>query len=140
MNDHLLASSFEDNTIRFANINVTSFNDTKFNYDLVLNGGHTDFIQVIAKLNETILASGSCDNTIILWDIIKFKQIKVLKGHTNCINALINVEENYLISGSSDSTIKIWQNGLELSGYFEKAHESSINALAYSDEKYCKWF
>lgn len=136
MNDHLLASSFEDNTIRFANINVTSFNDTKFNYDLILNGGHTDFIQVIAKLNETILASGSCDNTIILWDIIKFKQIKVLKGHTNCINALINVEENYLISGSSDSTIKIWQNGLELSGYFEKAHESSINALAYSGEKY----
>jgi len=138
MNDHLLASSFEDNTIRFANINETSsFNDTKFNYDLILNGGHTDFIQVIAKLNETILASGSCDNTIILWDIIKFKQIKVLKGHTNCINALINVEENYLISGSSDSTIKIWQNGLELSGYFqENAHQSSINALAFSGEKY----
>ena len=49
---------------------------------------HTHFIKVITALNDTILAGGSCDSTIILWDIISFKQINNLTGHTGCINAL----------------------------------------------------
>ena len=139
LNDNnLLASSFEDNTIRFANMNVTSLNDIKFNDSIILKG-HTHFIKVITALNNTILASGSCDNTIILWDIISFKQINNLTGHTGCINALLSVpyddSTNLLISGSSDSKIKVWQsNGKELKNtngidYFE--NNKSVNALAY---------
>ncbi len=38
LNDNnLLASSFEDNTIRFANMNVTSLNDIKFNDSISSN-------------------------------------------------------------------------------------------------------
>ncbi len=67
MNDdnNLVASSFEDNTIRFAKINeMKSLNDTKFNYGNIILKGHTHFVKVITALNKTILASGSCDNTI----------------------------------------------------------------------------
>ena len=71
--------------IRFANMNVTSISDIQLNDSIILKG-HTHFIKVITALNDTILASGSCDNTIILWDIISFKQINNLTGHTGCIN------------------------------------------------------
>jgi WD40 repeat protein len=144
LNDNnLLASSFEDNTIRFANMNATSLKDIKFNDSIILKG-HTHFIKVITALNKTILASGSCDNTIILWDIISFKQINNLTGHTGCINALISVpyvdSTNLLISGSSDSKIKVWQsNGKELKNtngndYFE--NNKPVNALAYGTIDY----
>jgi len=142
--NNLVASSFEDNTIRFAKINETSLNDNKFNYGNIILKGHTHFVKVIIALNKTILASGSCDNTIILWDILLFKQINQLKGHTGCINALISVpygnSSNLLISGSSDSKIKVWiSNGTELktnggNDYFE--NNKPVNALAYGTLNY----
>jgi len=147
MNDdnNLVASSFEDNTIRFAKINeMKSLNDTKFNYGNIILKGHTHFVKVITALNKTILASGSCDNTIILWDILLFKQINNLTGHTGCINALISIpfgdSSNLLVSGSSDSKIKVWlSNGKELksnenSDYFE--NNKPVNALAYGSLDY----
>jgi len=143
LNDNnLLASSFEDNTIRFANMNVTSLNDIKFNDSIILKG-HTHFVKVITALNKTILASGSCDNTIILWDILLFKQINNLTGHTGCINALISIpygHSNLLISGSSDSKIKVWlSNGTQLKSnggtdYFE--NNKPVNALAFGTLDY----
>jgi WD40 repeat protein len=143
LNDNnLLASSFEDNTIRFANMNVTSISDIQLNDSIILKG-HTHFVKVITALNKTILASGSCDNTIILWDILLFKQINNLTGHTGCINALISIpygNSNLLISGSSDSKIKVWlSNGTELKSndidYFE--NNKPVNALAYGFLDYC---
>jgi len=143
LNDNnLLASSFEDNTIRFANMNVTSISDIQLNDSIILKG-HTHFVKVITALNKTILASGSCDNTIILWDILLFKQINNLTGHTGCINALISIpygHSNLLISGSSDSKIKVWlSNGTELKSngidYFE--NNKPVNALAYGFLDYC---
>ena len=149
MNDdnNLVASSFEDNTIRFAKINETSLNDNKFNYGNIILKGHTHFVKVIIALNKTILASGSCDNTIILWDILLFKQINNLTGHTGCINALISIpygdSSNLLISGSSDSKIKLWlSNGTELKSnglfdYFE--NNKPVNALAYGTLDYAAY-
>jgi WD40 repeat protein len=146
LNDNnLLASSFEDNTIRFANMNLTSLNDIKFNDSIILKG-HTHFVKVITALNKTILASGSCDNTIILWDILLFKQINNLTGHTGCINALISIpygddsSSNLIISGSSDSKIKVWlSNGTQLKSnggtdYFE--NNKPVNALAFGTLDY----
>ena len=117
-------------------MNVTPSYNISFNHSLILKG-HTDFIKVLTPLNKTILASGSCDNKIMLWNILTFKHIANLTGHKGCINALISVpydyDDNLLISGSTDSTIKVWQsNGTELKGsYFESAHTEKINALAF---------
>jgi len=135
LNDNnLLASSFEDNTIRFANINEASLNSITFNNSKILRG-HKHFIKVITALNKTILASGSCDNTIILWDILTFTQVNNLTGHTGCVNALISIpygdSSSLLISGSSDTKIKVWESsGKQLTSIaFE--NQSPVNALAY---------
>ncbi len=50
--NNLVASSFEDNTIRFAKINETSLNDNKFNYGNIILKGHTHFVKVIIALNK----------------------------------------------------------------------------------------
>jgi len=59
--------------------------------------------------DETILASGSQDNRIILWSITEEERLASLEDHTNDVVSLtINSEGTRLFSGSIDGTIKIW--------------------------------
>lgn len=52
-------------------------------------------------------ASGSQDNSIIIWNLDNGAIIKTLKGHTKPILDLITLDNGYLVS-SSDEVVKIW--------------------------------
>jgi WD40 repeat protein len=55
-----------------------------------------------------MLASGSADNTIRVWDSV-FNPIKTLEGHTGKITALlIDPTRRFLISGAEDRQIILW--------------------------------
>ena len=59
--------------------------------------------------DDKILALGSENNNIYLWDIEKKELIQTLKGHTGKITSLIfSPKKNVLASASSDTTIKLW--------------------------------
>jgi len=59
--------------------------------------------------NGKILASGSRDNTIKLWDVGTGQEISTLQGHGNSVfSVAINPQGNILASGSKDRTIKLW--------------------------------
>jgi WD40 repeat protein len=56
-----------------------------------------------------ILASGSRDNTIKLWDVKTGQELSTLTGHGNSVfSVAINPQGNILASGSKDRTIKLW--------------------------------
>ena len=56
-----------------------------------------------------ILASGSADNTIKLWDVSTGKELRTLWGHSGVINSVaFSPNGKILASGSSDMTIKSW--------------------------------
>ncbi len=56
-----------------------------------------------------ILASGSWDNDIKLWDITNGNLIETLKGHSDDIKAIaISADGQTLASGSYDGMIKLW--------------------------------
>jgi len=59
--------------------------------------------------NQSVyLASGSCDKTIIIWDLNTYKQKTILRRHTDCVNALNFYKKKYLLSGSNDGRMIVW--------------------------------
>jgi len=60
--------------------------------------------------NGKILAQGSKDHTIKLWDVSSGKLSKKLSGHTSGITSLsFSSDGRYLASGSDDNYFKLWQ-------------------------------
>ena len=69
-----------------------------------------DSILSIAFNNEgTLLASGSADRTIKLWNVESRTEVATLEGHSDYVNSVaFNSEGTLLASGSDDKTIKLW--------------------------------
>jgi F-box/WD-40 domain protein 7 len=86
------------------------------------------------KINAKKLYSCSHDKNIIIWNLARRTQLRVLTGHELAVCCMILID-NYLFSGSFDKNILIWDiNTYEDSGYL-KGHNGGINCLAYSNER-----
>ena len=61
------------------------------------------------SFDGSLVASGSLDETIKIWNPHTGECIKTLKGHTNrVISVAFTPDDKLLVSGSYDETIKIW--------------------------------
>jgi WD40 repeat protein len=70
--------------------------------------GHSNNIWSLVLLPNGLLASGSADKKIMIWNITKTFPLNTLTGHKNQIRALAVMNEDYLASGGYDRTIKLW--------------------------------
>jgi WD40 repeat protein len=69
--------------------------------------GHCDTVSSLV-LKDAMLFSGSCDNTIKIWDLgANNTCTATLAGHTDLVYCLA-LRDATLFSGSYDNTIKIW--------------------------------
>ena len=69
--------------------------------------GHTEAVLSL-HLNGKLLASGSADSTVRVWDYEK-RECKVFRGHKDWVNAVrVTGDGKWLFSGSDDTTIKLW--------------------------------
>ncbi len=56
-----------------------------------------------------MLASGSNDSTIKLWDVASGREVRTLSGHTSDVwSVAFSPDGRTLASGSRDKTIKLW--------------------------------
>jgi WD40 repeat protein len=96
--------------------------------------GHLNSIHSLSFSSDGhILASGSADQTIKLWDLEKTQELKTLRGHQSIIESVIFIpHQPNLISASWDYTMRIWDlnTGAELKQL--KEHSGWINCLAIS--------
>ena len=72
--------------------------------------GHTDAVQSVAfSPDGQMLASGSWDSTIRLWNPNTAQQKNLLIGHTNIVSVAFSPDGQTLVSGSWDRSIRLWQ-------------------------------
>ncbi|MYB69046.1 MAG: hypothetical protein F4X75_11145, partial [Gemmatimonadetes bacterium] len=59
----------------------------------------------------SMLASGSSDNTIILWEVESRKRLTTLKGHTDWVQSVsFSPDGTMLASGAEDGTVLLWRS------------------------------
>lgn len=68
--------------------------------------GHTNGIMAMQIL-DNILATGSYDKTIKIWDLDTGKELRTLVGHTDGVRCLY-IDDSKLISGGMDCEIRVW--------------------------------
>ncbi|MGE5656004.1 MAG: WD40 repeat domain-containing protein [Actinomycetota bacterium] len=98
--------------------------------------GHSSFVNSVAiSPDGKILASGSWDKTIKLWNLGTGELIRTLTGHSDRVNTVaISPDGQILVSGSSDETIKLWSLS---SGEVIRTllgHSLGVNSVAVSPD------
>lgn len=67
-------------------------------------------IDHVTSNNDQFVLSGSEDNRIYCWDLVRANLVLQLEGHTGSVLCLsYHKDEVCLVSGSSDSTIRVWK-------------------------------
>ena len=69
--------------------------------------GHTNLVKSVAFNTSGMLASGSGDKTIKLWDTSTMTCFGTLEGHTNNVWSVAFNGDGLLASGSCDTTINL---------------------------------
>src|SRR5262245_16852062 len=98
--------------------------------------GHTGLVYSVAfSPDGKVLATGSFDNTVKLWDFATGKELHTLKGHTNQVYCVaFSPDGNLLASASQDKTIRLWD---PKSGKFLrelKGHGDIVDTVAFSPD------
>jgi WD40 repeat protein len=122
----LLAIGLSDSTISL--YNISNINQPQ---SITLLQGHSDSVLTLtfaSFLNKPVLASGSKDKLIIIWDLNQLAIKEILQGHLSDVTSLILLSNGFLASGSADNSIRIWDTNL-YPQYTLFSHYSSLTSL-----------
>lgn len=70
--------------------------------------GHAKGVVSLEILSRNVLASGSIDTTIRLWDLERQECFGCLEGHDLEVTGLARINDRLLVSASQDQTVRIW--------------------------------
>lgn len=88
--------------------------------------GHSGGIKCIDISEKGVIASGSNDNNVKLWDLFTGKFCRTLRGHSLEINAVNFIKNStWLLTGSEDNMFRVWDiaNGERLRVF--KGHDGA---------------
>lgn len=135
----LLASASYDRTIRLWQIPALEGSHKEFQnrpcYSLLgtLSGHAWAVLTVAFSPDGKILATGSDDNTIKLWEVNTGQLICTLVGHSWSVVAVaFTADGETLLSASCDKTVKLWRISTAEEIVTLSGHVDSVSAVAVS--------
>ena len=95
--------------------------------------GHVGRILSVAfHLTAPLLATGSEDGNVKLWDTDSQQCVGTLVGHTNIVRSVaFHPTAPVLISGSTDKTLKVWDTTTQQCLSTTQAHEYGVSCVAF---------
>ncbi|CAD8165631.1 unnamed protein product [Paramecium octaurelia] len=102
----------------------------------ILLGEHDSYVTSLSYSQKmSLLASGTNDQKIFLWNVNAKKKIAVLEGHTGEINQLsFSPDGQCLASASDDQQIKLWNIELSEQSNISNGHQLCVNQIAFSND------
>ena len=93
--------------------------------------GHSDDVYDMAWSADGRLASGSRDNTVIVWDLDTSRPAQTLKGHTSAVSSVAWSPDGRLASGSVDNTVILWDLNTGQPAQTLQGHTASVTSVAW---------
>ncbi len=96
--------------------------------------GHTGWIRTISfSQSGKILASGSDDMTVCIWDVSSGRTVHVLRGHTDSVcSVAFGAGESILASGSDDCSIRLWNVSTGECLKVLSGHTGGVTSVAFN--------
>ena len=95
--------------------------------------GHGGPVRALAVSSDGALAaSGSFDQSVILWRLSAGSALAVLRFHEGAVNAVLALPDGRFASGGDDGRVLIWRIGLAEPEMVLASHTAPVSALALS--------
>jgi WD40 repeat protein len=92
--------------------------------------GHSGSVNTLELVNSEVLASGSMDNSVILWNLTNGQILKKLTGQSSTqVWSLKRLTDTTLASGCADQKIYIWDIITGLNTKILQSHSNTVEAL-----------
>ncbi|MEM7554693.1 MAG: caspase family protein [Cyanobacteria bacterium P01_A01_bin.84] len=98
---------------------------------------HTQAIEsLVFSNNGDMIATGSRDNTVRLWNKKTLKQIgEPLQGHKGWVSAIaFSSDDKFIATGSWDNTVRLWDSQGNSMGSPFKGHTKWISSVRFSSD------